>query len=203
MATGILASCPSRCLSSWACAWGKPPWPHLQPEKQLQRGTAVWAGCLELRVCGGLSSPTDRRLPFRTPVPGVGECLCKYCVLLDSGRVKSSSSSWGEQSWPGGLGRGRDWTRLTLNGVQQGKHWCTWSARGRTREENTQRQPAMGASGQRGTRRVGVSTCPFPGPRPSPTACRREGRSPGWPRPCCPLRAQSASCVIWFFSRRL
>lgn len=31
----------------------KASWPHLQPEKQLQRGTVVWAGCLGSEWVGG------------------------------------------------------------------------------------------------------------------------------------------------------
>lgn len=36
--------------------------------------------------------------------------------------MKSSSSSRGEQSWPGGIGRSQDWIQPTLSEVQQGKY---------------------------------------------------------------------------------
>lgn len=67
---------------------GRPNWLRLQPEKQPQRQTAVWASCLEPGGLGGPpSSPTrlPALLPFPAPLPGPREYLCKYHVLLDSG----------------------------------------------------------------------------------------------------------------------
>lgn len=64
----------------------------------------------------GLNSPTNC-LPAAPALQfqGWGEYLCKYCMLLDSGRVKSSfsSSKWGAEL-ARRAERGQDWARPTL-----------------------------------------------------------------------------------------